>query len=102
PQNVAEFYATVTNPRRVTQPKSSSEALDAIEDLLALPGLSLLPVPSDQVARWIRLLRQHPVQAQVAYDAQLVTTMLGNGVTRIYTYNAADFQAFTGIQVLTP
>ena len=36
PQNLAEFYATVTNPRRVTQAKSTTEALDAIDDLLAL------------------------------------------------------------------
>src|SRR5512135_2767472 len=100
PQNLAEFYATVTNPRRVTQAKSTTEALDAIDDLLALPGLTLLAVPPDIVTRLTQLLRQHPVQAQETYDAQLVATMLGNGVTTIYTHNTIDFQGFPGIQVL--
>jgi hypothetical protein len=31
PQNLIEFYAVVTDPRRVTQPKSSDEALQAID-----------------------------------------------------------------------
>jgi predicted nucleic acid-binding protein len=60
PQNVVEFFSVVTDPRRVTQPKTPDEALQAIDDLLALPGLTLLPVPSDLVARWSQLLRQVP------------------------------------------
>src|SRR3989442_15293153 len=55
PQNLVEFYAVVTDPRRVTQPKTSDEALQAIGDILALPGLSLLPVPTDLIARWTQL-----------------------------------------------
>jgi predicted nucleic acid-binding protein len=60
PQNLVEFYAVVTDPRRVTQPKTTDEALKAIDDILALPGLVLLPVPPDLIARWQQLLRQSP------------------------------------------
>ncbi len=102
PRNLVEFYAVVTNPRRVTQPKTSDEALQAIDDLLALPGLTLLPVPADLVARWAQLLRQSPATKQRAFDTQLVATMLGDGVTKLYTFNTADFQHFAGIQVLAP
>jgi hypothetical protein len=76
--------------------------LDVIDDLLAMPGLTILPTPTDLVIRWKQLLRQHPVQAQEVYDAQLVATMLANAVTTIYTFNTADFQAYPGIQVQTP
>jgi toxin-antitoxin system PIN domain toxin len=102
PQNLVEFYAVVTDPRRVTQPKSSDEALQAIDDLLALPGLALLPIPGDLINRWAQLLRQNPATKKRAFDTQLVATMLGNGVKKIYTFNTADFQHFTGIQVLLP
>ncbi len=79
PQNLVEFYAVVTDPRRVTQPKTSDEALQAIDDLLALPGLTLLSVPVDLVACWAQLLRQSPAPKKRAFDTQLVATMLGNG-----------------------
>jgi predicted nucleic acid-binding protein len=42
PQNLIEFFAVVTDPRRVTQPRTPDEALQAIDDLLALPGLALV------------------------------------------------------------
>jgi toxin-antitoxin system PIN domain toxin len=102
PQNLAEFYAIVTNPRRVTQPKSVDEALAAIADILALPGISLLPNPADLVARWTQLVRLHAVTGAKVFDAQLVAVMVSNGVQKIYTFNVADFLLFSGIQVVTP
>lgn len=102
PQNLIEFYAVVTDPRRVTQPRTSDEALQAIDDMMALPGLRLLPVPPDLISRWEQLLRQHLTTRKRAFDTQLVATMLGNQVTRIYTHNVADFQYFNQLQVLTP
>jgi predicted nucleic acid-binding protein len=50
-QNLSEFFAIVTNPKRVTRAKSPVEALDLVSELLALPGLTLLPVPMDVVDR---------------------------------------------------
>lgn len=101
-QNLTEFYAIVTNPRRVTQPKSVDEALAAIADILALPGISLLPIPADLVTRWTQLVRQHPVTGAKVFDVQLIAIMLSNGIQKIYTFNVADFQRFSGIRVVTP
>jgi predicted nucleic acid-binding protein len=39
PQNLIEFYAVVTDSRRVAQPKTGKEALQAIDDFLGLSGL---------------------------------------------------------------
>lgn len=52
PQTFAEFFAVVTNPRRVAHPKTADEAIDAIETMRSLPGLILLPVPVDVVSMW--------------------------------------------------
>jgi toxin-antitoxin system PIN domain toxin len=101
-QTLAEFFAVVTNPRRVSTPRSPIDALDAIEIILTMPGMTLLPTPGDLVARWMQLVRQAPVSGAKVFDVQLVAAMLGNGVTRIYTYNVADFQSFSQLQVLTP
>ncbi len=102
PQVLAEFYAVVTDPRRITVPQQSAQALDAVRKYLVMPGLSLLPVPGDVVSRWVDLVAHHPVTRGRVFDHQLAATMLGNGVTRIYTYNRPDFELLDGIEVLTP
>jgi predicted nucleic acid-binding protein len=102
PQNLAEFYAIVTNARRVSAPREPEEALTAIEQFLERPGLELLPVPTDMVARWVKLVRLRPVVGGDVFDLQLIATMLGNGVTRIYTFNSDDFAPFSELEVTVP
>jgi predicted nucleic acid-binding protein len=101
-QNLAEFYAIVTDPRRVAVSRTPSEALDAIERMLAMPGMTLVPTPSDVVHRWITLARRHPVTRGGVFDLQLVATMLGNDIRKLYTFNRADFEPFDEIEVLVP
>jgi predicted nucleic acid-binding protein len=50
PQTLAEFFAVITSPKRVTNPRSAEEAVLAIERLLLYPGITLLPVPADVVS----------------------------------------------------
>lgn len=102
PQILIEFYAVVTDSRRVTAARKPEEALAAIEKYLELPGMTVLPVPSDVVARWIELVRRRPVTRGKVFDHQLVATMLGNGVRRLYTYNGSHFEGFEELEVLTP
>jgi len=59
-------------------------------------------VPTDMVARWIALVRQHPVVGGDLFDIQLIATMLGNGITRIYTFNRDDFVPFSELEVIAP
>ncbi len=103
PQVLAEFFSTVTNPRRVTEAKSPEETISAIRAILAMPGMTLLPLPVDIVSRWIDLVQQHPITGSRIFDVQIVATMLGNDVKRVYTYNTSDFREFDDeIEVLTP
>lgn len=102
PQSLTEFFSLVTNPRRVSSPISTEDALAAVEALLALPGLEVLPVPLDVVTRWIELCRLHPVKGAEIYDLQIVAVMLGNNVKRICTLNGSDFAPFSEIAVETP
>ncbi|MGD0139512.1 MAG: TA system VapC family ribonuclease toxin [Tepidisphaeraceae bacterium] len=101
-QTMAELYSVITNPRRVTNPRSTAEAIDAIERFLAMPGLALVHQPVDVVARWCDLLRHHAVTGGDIFDLQLVATMMASGIARIYTFNQDDFKPFSGIQILTP
>jgi predicted nucleic acid-binding protein len=103
PQMLAEFFSTVTNPRRVTEAKSPEEGISVITAILAMPGMTLLPLPIDIVSRWIALVQQHPISGSRIFDVQIVATMLGNDINRVYTYNTSDFMGFDDeIEVLTP
>ena len=102
PRVLAEFYRVITDPRKVRTAYDSEVALRAIEDLVAQPGLEVLPVPNDLIARWIELVRRRPVKGAKLFDVTLVATMLANDVTRIYTYNRVDFEPFEELEVLQP
>jgi predicted nucleic acid-binding protein len=103
PQVLAKFFSTVTNPRRVTEAKSPEEVISVITAILAMPSMTLLPIPIDLVSRWIALVQQHPITGSRIFDVQIVATMLGNEVKRVYTYNTADFMGFDDeIEVLRP
>ncbi len=102
PQVLAEFFSVVTNPRRVSSPFAPREALEELDNIQALPGMTVLPVPVDVVNRWTELVRRHPVTGRKVFDVQLIATMLGNGVKKMYTFNVTDFESFADIEVITP
>ena len=99
-QIVCEFYAVVTNPRRVQNPSSPAAALAAISSLLGF--LHVLPAPAHIVEELIRLLRRRPVIGGDIFDLQILATMTVNGIERIYTFNAHDFASFPAFAVLAP
>jgi uncharacterized protein len=101
-QILCEFYSVITNPRRVAVASSPTEALRIISALLALPGLHVLPTPARAVAGWMELLQRRPVIGGDVFDLQIVATMQANGVHRIYTFNADDFEVFSELAVVTP
>jgi predicted nucleic acid-binding protein len=99
-QVLCEFYSIVTNSRRVLKPRSAADAIAAIADLLSF--LHVVPTPARTVEGWLDLLRVHPVIGGAVFDLQLAAAMLANGVQRIYTFNAGDFEAFPELIVIVP
>jgi len=101
-QILCELYSLITNPRRFVSASSSAEAWNIISDMLALPGLQVLPTPARAVARWMELLKRRPVVGGDVFDLQIVATMQANGIERIYTFNTDDFTVFPELVVLRP
>jgi predicted nucleic acid-binding protein len=102
PQVLTEFFAIVTDSKRVSNPRTQEEAQVEIvkythsENFLKIyPGSNILEGILD-------LLRKYKVTKQEIFDLQLVATMLSNNVTRLYTYNKDDFIKFREIEVLNP
>ena len=103
PQVLMEFFAVITNPRRVEHPRSPEEARIEVEKYLHATTIRKIHPGTDITERVLALLQAHPeITRQQIFDCHLAATMLTNRVTRIYTYNADDFRHFAGIEVLTP
>ncbi len=101
PQILCEFCSVITNPRRVATPSSPAVALQ-VSALLALPGISILPVTARAVTALMELLRRHPVTGQEIFDLQIVATMKVHNVHRIYTFNTQDFEVFSELTIIVP
>jgi len=99
-QVLCEFYSVVTNKRRVSAPLSSSEAVQTLPSFLQF--LPVLPTTAKSVDILASLLRRRPVIGGEVFDLQIVATMKANGVLRIYTFNEADFQSFSELEILVP
>jgi predicted nucleic acid-binding protein len=101
PQNVYEFWAAATRPVAVNGlGLSVPEAQTEVARLKRLFAL-LLDQPT-LFAEWESLVTAHDCKGKVAHDARLVAAMRTHGVTRILTFNVADFSRFPGVVVLNP
>lgn len=102
PQVLMEFFSTITNPKRVTDPVSPEEAIQELEKYCTRRWIAKIHPRDETLAITLDLLKKYPVKQMEIFDLQLVATMLSNRVRRIYTVNRDDFLKFTEIEVMTP
>lgn len=102
PQVLMEFFAILTDSRRVKNPGEPDAVIEEIEKYLSSKNIAKIYPEEDTLPKTIELLRKYKLRRQTVFDAQLVATMLSNNVTRIYTYNEDDFLKFEEVEVLTP
>lgn len=102
PQIIYEFFAVITDPRRVANPRSHQEAVQEIENYYKAPLLLKLYPGPDVIDITIELLKRYEVRKQEVFDLQLVATMISNGIRRIYTFNHEHFRKYTEIETVEP
>ena len=102
PQNLTEFYAVMTNPKRVTNPIDPMAARVEIERYLQSQNIRKIYQTADLIPKLLELINQYPPTRQQIFDLQLIATMLVNDITRIYTFNAKHFQPYQEIEVIVP
>ena len=102
PQVLMEFYATITNPRRVTKPVIPEHAVTEVEKYFTCSWLKKIYPTEETLKITIDLLEKYRVKRMEVFDLQLVATMLSNGAIHIYTFNQSDFVKYSEIQALLP
>lgn len=99
-QILAEFFAVITNPRRVKSPRAAVEAVEIIEAFPAMPGITLLATGPETAPRLLSMVRAAPVTGAKVFDLQLAATALEAGVSNIHTFNTAHFERIAGMRVV--
>lgn len=102
PQVLGEFYAVITNPRKLERALPPQEAADVVERFLSADAVLKLYPQKSTLKLTLKLVKHYQIKALDFFDAQVVATMLDNGVTTIYTVNEQDFAIFEEIEVINP
>lgn len=58
--------------------------------------------PSDLFDEWVSLVVRYQCHGKVSYDTRIVAAMTTHGVSRLRTFNTADFTRYAGLTVLDP
>lgn len=103
PQILYEFYAVITNPKRVSNPLSINLALKEVKNYIITPQFKkVYPSTKGTLNKVIELVGDVRLDKAKIFDAHIVAVMLENGVTHILTDNEKDFIQFKEIKVINP
>jgi predicted nucleic acid-binding protein len=99
-QVIREYLASVTRPQP-SEPALTPE--QAVADVRRLMRNFFVADESEAMTEHlVNLVRRFGVKGRQIHDANIVATMLVNGIHRLLTFNVADFRRFEPLIVLEP
>lgn len=99
-QILREYYATVTRPQTSGPALDPTTAVERVTSFMQI--FHVLPEGSAVGARLFELATEYGVFGKQIHDANIVSTMLENGVSRILTANPSDFRRFADLISIEP
>ena len=101
-QNFVEFWAVATRPGPSENGLGLSIDAAAKELGLLKELFQVLAEPPSVLKEWESLVTAHKVTGKNTHDARLAAIMRSHGISKILTFNGADFRRYPGITVLDP
>jgi predicted nucleic acid-binding protein len=99
-QNLLEFLAIVTNPKRVAAPVTLPEAVQACEAYLSFCSL-VTPKPSTYLTFEAMTIKWKGARERI-FDLYLAATALDSDVSHVCTWNTKHLRPLPGLTVATP
>lgn len=90
-QNFTEFYAIVTNPKRVNTPLTQNEAVKTIVQFIQLNLFHIIIPKQKTLETIINLLLKYRIRPSEIHDVHLAAVMLDNHIRTIYTADTSVF-----------
>lgn len=101
PQSLYEFWVVATRPKSLNGLGLTPQQCQA-EIATFRRYYPLLADTPNVLTEWEALVVAHSCRGKVAHDARYVAAMNAHGVTRLLTFNTADFARYPHITVLDP
>lgn len=101
-QVIYEFFAVITNPKRVESPMKLSEAVDVCIDFWECRKIEKINPASNAVIDVLRLAKEMKVNKSKIFDCAIAVTAKNNKVECIYTENVDDFKKYSFLNVVNP
>jgi len=101
---LSEVYAALTWEKAMP-PHAPERAAEVVRLLVEPPSaVQVLPTGIEAGLLMLDLVAEHKLTARRVHDARHAATALVAGVTRVYTYDVADWRVFVsnGIRVIGP
>ncbi|MEA2090696.1 MAG: PIN domain-containing protein [Thermoproteota archaeon] len=102
PQILYEFFAVVTDRKRVEHPLSVDEAVDICLDLWECRGIEKVNPTRMAQKEVFKFTKQLKLSKGEIFDCVLAVTAKENDVEMIYTENVDDFKAYSFLKVSNP
>ena len=102
PQILYEFFAVVTNRKRVEHPLSVDEAVDICLDLWECHEIEKVNPMRIAPKEVFKLAKELKLSKGGIFDCLLAVTAKENDVEMIYTENVEDFKAYGFLKVSNP
>lgn len=100
-KNLYEFYAIITDIKRVEKPVTTEDAIKVIE-LLMNSKIEILYTTFKTLTILTEILRKFKIIEQKIFDYVLVALVIENNINTILTRNEKDFENIKEINVLNP
>ncbi len=102
PQVLYEFYAVVTDSKRVEKPMKLGEAADLCLELWECREIEKINATQQTPNEVFRLAKEQKLVKGRIFDCIIAVTAQENKIDTIYTENVADFKKYGFIKVLNP
>ena len=100
-QILREYAVVATRPEEQNGLQLSPNAV--ADNLNTFSSFLFFADESQAVAsRFLELIEQFQLKGKRIHDANIAATMMTHGISRIHTYNAADYAPFSNIECITP
>lgn len=101
-QVLYEFFAVVTDPKRVESPMKLDEAADLCLDLWECREIEKVNPTQLAPNEVFKLAKEQKLAKGRIFDCIIAVTAHENKIDAIYTENVADFEKYSFIKVLNP
>ncbi len=98
-QNIFETLRVLTHPK-FPNPMKIGSAIDAVESILKGCTVVSPDYRTHRIA--LELIKKYSLSSDKIFDAYLVATALGNGISIIATDNIEDFKRFMELKTINP